>query len=304
MLGALYANVGDGRRSALGYTLILFFATIVFSLFQEMKKELYYFYMLDYYKIFFLIVPIFSIINFILNIITDKFNFLTNIFSTFEYAYQASPFGFILYKDFFGINLSRSMFFFIEPVFLAFFYLLNIFIIAKNDSKSNKYFIILNYIGGILTSSLFFYLGYIIIQFIKIKNKRKYLFLFLIILTTFILQKNYPNFLDATSYGDRYIRLGIGLEILQKFTFERLVFGSGFLFDHGFEKGVSSGIISSFIEGGFIGLIFPLIMAIIFCEKNIILIIIVLLTLFLFEPFKFPFFWVSLILAGKVSKNF
>jgi hypothetical protein len=303
LLGALYANPGEGGRSALGYSLILAFAIIVFSLLQSAKNEGFFTYLFHYYHLFFLITPVFAIINFVINIFTPGLNFLTETFSLFAYQYQASPFGLVLYRSILGINVSRSMFFFIEPVFLSFFYLINIFVVGKKMTNVNKHFILLNVIGGVLSASFFFYIGYIVLKVIKLSHVYKIAILVGLVIAFFIFQKGFPSLVDSTSYDDRYLRLQIGFEILKSYGMERILLGSGFLFDHGYGKGVSSGILSSVIEGGLVGILVPLTIAIIFCERNVSLLLLVIFSLLLFEPFKFPFFWVALILAGQISKK-
>ena len=38
------------------------------------------------------------------------------------------------------------------------------------------------------------------------------------------------------------------------------------------------------------------------CQGNKVLIAIVLMSLLLFEPFKFPFFWLVIVIAGNLPK--
>ncbi len=298
LAGALYVNNSEGYRTALGYSLMLGFACVLYGIMQSTDNG-FYEAMVNVYIGFFILAPACACINFLINLVTPGFNFLTGAFSIFTYEYQASPFGLVIYKNIRGINVSRSLFFFIEPVFLSFFYLVNIFVISKRVGKHKKLFIVLNFLGGLLTTSFFFYIGYIVLRALKMRLLYRIIFIVLALVLGFILQQGLLGFLNSSSYEERTLRLTIGLEILSNFNLQRVLTGSGYFVDYGYNLGVSSGILNSFIEGGIIGLICPLIMAIIFCRKSVALLVLLIFSLILFEPFKFPLFWLALILGGQ-----
>ena len=293
-------NNNEGFRSSLGYSLILILSFLVylninsnFIFFEFIKK--------NYVSLFYLI-TICTIFNFVLNIFLTSNNFLTPyILSDSSYNYSASIFGLSINKFIYNINISRNFWFFIEPVYTAPFFLINIFVISPLIQKS-KYFLILNTISGILTFSFLFFIGYLILFLLK--NKPYILiFLFTIILIILI----YSNFdyeensiITSSSTSDRLLRIDMAFNILSKFSISQIFFGNGYLFSLSLERGISAGILSSFVEGGLIGMIIPLLLALFYIKYNKILFCIFLLSLITMESYKMPFLWITFILAGKL----
>ena len=301
-ISSVLTNGWQGAKTSIGYSIILIFALLLYSILQSKIKVKFFKYLFNIYVQFFFIVPIFCICNFLINLITPSFNFLTPLFSDSVYSYDASFFGLTIPKYIFGINISRNFFFFIEPVYLALFYLINIFIISKFIPKHSQFFKKLNIIGGILTASFFFFIGFIIIKFLKMSFLYKCFSILGLILLSIIFKDSISIFLSNSSFDDRFLRIDLGVEILKNYNIEKLFFGTGYLFDHEIDKGISTGLLTSFIEGGLIGLFIPLILALLICEGNKVLISIVLMSLLLFEPFKLPFFWFVIVLAGNLPK--
>ena len=302
-IAAINTNLGEGMRAAIGYSMILAFAMTFYSILQSERKDLFFTAAFNIYVKLFFVIPIFCCINFALNLITPSVNFLTGSFSQFVYNYQASPFGLSIPRSILGINFTRNFFFYIEPVYLAIFYLINIFIIGKSVKKHSRLFIIINIIGGFLTASYLFFLGYLIVKFLTLRPLVKTLVIFIAGLLLLVASSWFNDFFMESSYADRLLRVEIAMEILGNFDVERLFIGTGYLVDTGFDRGVSSGILTSFIEGGMIGLCIPLTMVLIFCWHNKALLVLFLLSLVLFESFKLPFFWFAVIIASEGSKR-
>ena len=131
----------------------------------------------------------------------------------------------------------------------------------------------------------------------------KTLFAFILGLMIFFFSSWFIDFFMESSYADRLLRVEIGMEILENFDIQRVLVGAGYIFDFGFDRGVSSGILSSFIEGGLIGLCIPLMLGFVICWHNKALLVLFLLSLVLFESFKLPFLWFAIIIAGEASKR-
>jgi len=110
------------------------------------------------------------------------------------------------------------------------------------------------------------------------------------------------SFIASTSTTDRLVRIQVATDILTNFSLIQLVSGNGYIFTQELEKGISAGLFSSFIEGGLIGLIVPLVLGIIYCKKNYTLIAILVISLLTIEPYKMPLFWVALILSGALGR--
>jgi len=303
IISSLYVNFNnEGMRSSIGYSLILFVSLLVYFN-VESNIDFYNFLIKNYIKLFSFI-SISIIINFVLNIFFPSINILTPYFpSSFNYNYSASFFSLSISKPIFGIIFSRNFWFFIEPVYTAPFFLFNIFIIGPYVVLKNKYFLILNTISGILTFSYLFFIGYLILYLLKNKPR---LFLILLILVTILvfinLNFDYENasLISSSSSSDRLLRINMAIEVLNNFGNLKLFFGSGYIFSQSLGMGVSAGLLSSFIEGGLIGMFIPLVIALIYTKFNKIIFCIIMLSLFTIEPYKMPFFWVAVIICGKL----
>jgi hypothetical protein len=302
IISSIYINNNnEGFRSSIGYSLILILSFLVYL---NVNTNINFFNSLVKYYIFLINIIILSIIiNFIFNVFGNSINFLTPYFpNNFSYDYNASVFGLSINKSILGVNISRNFWFFTEPVYTAPFILINIFLIGPSIIEKRKYFIILNIIIGILTFSYLFFIGYLILLILKYRPYILILF-FIAILFAFV----YFNFdyesnslISSSSSSDRLLRIQLAFEVLSKFSTSKIFLGSGYLFSQSLDMGVSAGIFSSFIEGGLIGMIIPLVLAIYYTNYNKVLICIISLSLFTIEPYKMPFFWIVIIIAGKL----
>lgn len=291
----------EGLRSSIGYSLILILSYLVFININSNFK--FYEYLSQNYIRLFNFISISILINFVINILTGTFNFLTPYFpNSFSYDYSASIFGLSIRKSLLGINISRNFWFFIEPVYASPLILINIFIIGPCISLKNKFFIVLNTIAGVLTFSYLFFAGYIILFLLK--NKPLILPILFTILAIILLYSNLDyeeiSLFSSSSSSDRLLRLNLAFEVLSKFSVQKLFFGSGYIFSQSLEMGVSAGIFSSFIEGGIIGMIIPLIFILVYTKFNKLLFCIALLSLLTIEPYKMPFLLLAFIIAGKL----
>ena len=302
-VASVNTNFGEGLRTAIGYSMILIFAMTLYSVLQSERKDIFFTNVFNIYVKMFFLIPIFCSINFILNLISPSVNFLTESFSQFIYNYQASPFGLSIPRSILGINFTRNFFFFIEPVYLAIFYLINIFIVGKSIEKHSRLFIVINLIGGFLTASYLFFIGFFLMWFLTLRPFVKTLVILIAGPLILVFSSWFNDFFMVSSYADRLLRVEIGMEILENFDVERVLVGAGYIFDFGFDRGVSSGILASFIEGGLIGLCIPLMLVFVICWHNKALLVLFLLSFVLFESFKLPFLWFAIIIAGEASKR-
>jgi hypothetical protein len=140
-------------------------------------------------------------------------------------------------------------------------------------------------------------------MFLKLRPLVKTLVIFIAGLLILMVSSWFNDFFMESSYADRLLRVEIAMEILENFDVERLFVGTGYFVDYGFDRGVSSGILASFIEGGLIGLCIPLMMVFVICWQNKALLVLFLLSLVLFESFKLPFLWFAIIIASEASKR-
>ena len=302
LISSIISNKANTINTALGYSSILIFSTLLFRIKSKIISKIFFNKITTLYIKFFIIVSVFSISNFFLNLFTTSLNFSSSIFSIYAYDYNVSIFGFIIYKYILGIRISRSFFFFIEPVYLAFFYLVNIFIISKYIK--NKYFKIFNIVAGFATSSFFFIFGYLILIFLKFKNIYKIIIGIFIFILLLIYKFEIIQFFDSSSLSDRQERLQIGYELIQNIGIKTILFGNGYLFEYDSNKGVGSAMITLLLEGGVIALISTLSLIYFYCRKEKYLLILVFFSLILFEPNKYPLFWLTIVLCNYYKSIF
>ncbi len=292
--------------NSLNYLLITSFGILFYELFENKKTNFLAKYARYYINIFY-VISIFSILNFIYNLF-PFINLNLNSFpiDKFEYDYNVSIFGISIRKEFFGINISRNQFFFVEPVFISLFYVFNVFFVSNSITKNKKRFIFLNLIGGLLTFSFLFYILSTFLFFRRMKKKSIMFLIYapLLILLIIILSISF----DTSSYLDRIIRFNYGLEIIKNMSVKNLITGgSQFGLNSDIESGVSAGILSLLIEGGIFNLILH-VSIFKYIIKNKDLFLIILISLFVFEPYKYPFFWISLLISifsikPSIAKN-
>jgi len=253
------------------------------------------------YVYFFVIVCLSVILSFIVTALFSSTNILDYDFSKFRYNYGVTPFGLVWHKNILGIDVIRSFSFFTEPVFISFFILINIFIIAPVINR--KYFKLINVTAGLLTFSYYFYLMLIFILFIHNKT-RKYQNSF-IFLTLLIGIFNYEYFLQSSSLDDRIYRFNIWTDIFQSYNLTEVLFGTGVdgVISRYSDKHVSAGILSISLENGLVGAVLMLFFIVAVSGKNKLLIIIAFSSLLVFESYKFPLFWMSLIVSRALMHS-
>lgn len=300
---SIFVNANGAFKSTIGYSMILVFAICAFSIMQSERSSAFYAMVLKFYTSFFYIAAICAIINFLLNIITPSVNFLTGFLADNPYHYEISPFGLSVSKPIFGINFVRSFFYFIEPVYLALFYLINIFVIGKVMPKGSK-FVLINIIGGLVTFSYLFFVGYLILKALEMRTLYRVLSIFTAVLLYIGLQESIlPGLLETSSVDNRLFRFETAIIFIQNLSLQQILFGLGIEYEYISDFGVNAGLFATLIENGIAGLIFLLTIMLLFAQKNTMVIIIVFLGLLTVEPFKLPLFWLSVVLAGEVSRR-
>jgi hypothetical protein len=303
LAGSLFSNKGDfGIRNAFGYSMILLFSALVYTLLLNSINFLKFIF--KFYILIFYVVTISMILNFLFNLFFPSINIFNSLFSNnFGYDYNASPFGLSISKYIFGINFSRNFFFFVEPVYTAPFFLINIYLCQKIDKIRSKYFLFLNLIGGILSLSFLFFIGLSFLSIDSFRKSIKYpIFIIFLIAGIYIFTKiDDDNLLFASSSSsDRIDRIEVALTLLPEFETRKIIFGGGYLLTQNLEKSISSGFFSSLIEGGLVGLLIPFFFLLEYIKKNTSLFIICILSLLTLEIYKMPFFWLAIILGGLI----
>ena len=270
------------------------------------KKREYLDIFLNSFKVFSLYLSLAAIISFLFHQFTiyniDILNFET--ISTFKpnYNYKMSIFGFTTVRNFGFFEIARVSSFFNEPQYAGAFFLFNILIAKTYKDYFSKKFIIVNFIAGLLTFSITFYLVYFVLWLISFKKNIYYIliipsFLFLIIVYYFDIHIYiFDYFYNNTSLGDRLERDTDALKKIKDVPLLNLIIGNGlqgylkFKTDE-FGRYIASGYLNLFYDYGII--IFTLTITIIFLNfyKNYKILITLLVYLFAYPIYKYYFFW-------------
>jgi hypothetical protein len=301
-VAGLYVNINGSIRSTIGYAMILFFSICLFSMVKAERNEKFPLALLKYYVAFFYVVPVLAVANFVINIFLPSFNFLTPYLAENPYHYNISPFGLSVTKPIFGINFGRNFFYFVEPVYLALFYLVNVFVIGPIVGKRSL-FVKLNIIGGIVTFSYLFFAGYIILKTFQMRKLYRVVIISLVVIFYLAFQSiALPGLLETSSVDNRFFRIETALQFIGQIGIGKILFGIGIEYEYISDFGINAGLLSTVIENGIFGLFFLSSIMLLFAQKNKFIIVIILLGLLTVEPFKLPLFWLAVVLAGEMSK--
>lgn len=293
-----------GLRTASSTTLTLIFAWISFRAVranEKVRSALIYFYF-----VVFLIVPIFSLLSLAYYFLWGEVNLL-NIDPGGHGSYIYTPFGTLVSKDFWGVWIAyRSFSYFYEPVLLAFFYAVNIFVLVpllREKKYKTKLFLWVNWLGGIFTFSYLFMVlcGYFIfLEKINLSPKKILLFVTGSIMVVALIF--HFDIFSASSLGERVVRIQGFIDAMEKSNIVQLFFGHGFTQDTGFNMGFASGVLTSIYEIGLIGLVISLVFLLIVINGNYGALPVYLIADLIFEPLKMPLFWVLVILLSAIGK--
>ena len=286
-----------------GYYLIFLSATFFHILFFHSEKN-FIKQFINYYIFFFKIICISIILNFLCNLFFSiNISILSTLFSSENYEYNVSILGISIDKFFGTINVSRNFFYFIEPVFTSIFFILNIFFISEclNTKEKNR-FLIINLIAGILTFSFLFFVLLILVFFLKSIFKFKIKQIILVVPIALLLAFLIFSIFDSSSILERSIRFQSAFEEISTMKFIDYIFGFGYLKEYSLDRGFSAGILNLLLEAG--GIIYLIFLYFLFSLSNSrLLFFICFISLFVFEPNKFPFFWISFTLSSYVFKS-
>jgi hypothetical protein len=252
------------------------------------------------YIILSIIVPFFSLLSIIFLMVFGELNIFNLRSGDGGYPYFYTPFGLILDKNYFGLNVHRSFFYFDEPIYPGAIYAANIFLMTPYLTGKRRLFLIANVVGGILTYSVTFLA--LSVLFFALKKAtisvRTLRISFAIVLISTLLV---GDFLLTSSLDERLYRVTIFFNAIDGVSLSQLMFGLGFdysAFD--FNKGFSMGLLTAIWELGVVNLILIIFLSIILANRRMIVFVFFFVTALVFEPFKMPIFWVVLVVLSVI----
>lgn len=252
---------------------------------------------------FFTLVPICSLLSVIFFLIFGTLD-IYNLPVIEGYNYLNTPFGVMLDKDIFGFHVYRSQFFFIEPVYLALFCTVNIFVIAPNIKSKSRFFLVMNVIGGLLTFSYLFYILSAVFFVIKKEtvSYRLVLRLFLIACAALIVPE--VAFFADSSMTARTMNLDLFVDAMDQSNVFQLSFGHGFPAQAQVDAHYyDAGILTSIYEIGIVNVVALSYFLFILSNKNIQIFLFYFAAMMVFEPLKLPLFWVLVVVSTVLLQD-
>lgn len=293
-----YADL-DGLRTVGSTMLTLVFAWALsrYVKTSERNKENF----IKFYTKLFIWIPVCSLLSVIFLFIFGELN-LFNIGNGGHDTYLFTPFGALLAKDFAEIGAGvvyRSFSFFCEPVYLAFFCAVNIFLVAPYFKERSRFFLAANVIGGILTFSyLFFVVSFFLFFSKKIASLSFKANLYLLFLVSLIIISSQMDLFSSSSLGDRINRMNLFFMAMEDTNIFQFMFGRGFAQETGFDRGFSAGLFTTIYEVGIVNLVVIMLFVNALLNKKFYVFLLFFVALLVFEPIKLPLFWVLVVVLS------
>ncbi len=233
-----------------------------------------------------------------------------------DYYYSHIPLiGNFVNYSFLGIKVPKSSWYAFEPGMIAYFFGFNVLLSTYLDEPGNArngvgFFKYSNLLGGLFTFSstfilfLLFYLSYMF--FVKSKSVLVKGFLLLSgvgIVVSFVAFVISSGFLEASSFGDRSVRIGNGVEMLSRSDIYSLLFGNGLGSSvEIYGSGLSSGLLSLIVEQGLIVFFFTMVVVFSLLRGKFDLFAYFSFYLVTFNPVYYPMTAIGLIIAFNCKK--
>lgn len=243
-------------------------------------------------------------INFNFKIFPSRSVSLAEFSETADYNYFGNAFGYYISYRFNGVSVPKINWYLYEPVFLSFFFGLNVVasrMLVKSTRREN-WFIVLNLIGGFLTFSSTFilfsviYLVFKLFRVIGYKTAIIFMSLAFALAVPFMIGLYLGGAFGFTSIGDRMLRFSIAMQIFQENNIIDYIVGNGVNYiPHWADRSASSGLLILFIDLGALISTFVLIVLFVFMRANIHVFLYCMFYSLAMYPFFFPIFMFFLV---------
>ena len=213
-----------------------------------------------------------------------------------------TPFGVHFKRQVGPVMVYRSFFYFVEAAHLGIFYAANIIIVAPLLKHKAASFKKINFLGGLLSMSMTFYVVLLVLYGWKKVNS---IFSFIAVLLGAVLLVSVGQIIDVVSNSssdDRIERFLIFFIVMADANISQFLFGHGVFFKTGFEKAFNSGFTLSIYETGIIGTALQMIILYIL-SKSFILIIFFMLAAAVVDPIHMPLFLFFMVITAHLLKN-
>ena len=260
---------------------------------------------------------IFSFFIFKSNLMTFPPKFLSETSGNTDYYYSHIPLiGNFVNYSFLGFQVPKSSWYVFEPGMIAYFFGFNVLLSSylsyyKVSSSNILIFKYVNMLGGFFTFSstfILFLVGYVVyLSFRWLKsNTLKMIIIFLGVLLIYYAIYYVINggLLEFTSFGNRSNRTLFGLKMISQSNIFDLLFGAGLgspIEQYG--AGLSSGLLSIFVEQGLVFLIFTLVIIFLMLRGKLDLFMFIIFYLLAFNPIYYPMTAIGLYLAYNTRNH-
>tara|TARA_B100000787_G_C16173733_1_gene287870 strand:+ start:519 stop:1673 length:1155 start_codon:yes stop_codon:yes gene_type:complete len=213
-----------------------------------------------------------------------------------------TPFGVHFKRQVGPVTFYRSFFYFVEAAHVGIFYAANIIIVAPLLKHKAASFKKVNFLGGLLSMSMTFYVVLFVLYGYK---KVSSIYSFIAILLGAVLLIYLGQIIDVVSYSssdDRSERFLIFFIVMADANISQFLFGHGVSFETGFEKAFNSGFTLSIYETGIVGTALQMIILYIL-SPSFILLIFFMLAAAVLDPIHMPLFLFLMIITAHLLKN-
>lgn len=256
--------------------------------------------LLELYVKFFYFVSICSLLSLVYFLILGEFDLFG--FKSDVYQHLVTPFGVLFKKSFGPITLYRSSFYFVEPVHVAIFYAANIVIVAPLLKSKEGAFVAVNFLGGLLSLSMTFFIVLFVLYGWK---KTKSIYSLVGVLVGGVCLILLTQILDVASYSsgvDRFDRFYLFYIAMEQANMVQLLFGHGVANETGFDKAFNSGFTLSIYQAGFVGTVLE-ILILYRLSSSFLILVFFMLAASVVDPIHMPLFWLLVVIISRTLND-
>lgn len=217
-----------------------------------------------------------------------------------NYNYLTTPFGVLLTKRFFGIEIIRAFNYFSEPVFASIIFAGNFHVIKKTDNKLN-FFRIINLIAGLLLFSYAYYIFYLYFYFSLKVKKTNIIYLILLIIAIVAVAQSI-DLMESSSLDDRVMRSQLFFTEVSTWGGAEWFFGGSNYFIEAKELDVAfnMGLMQLVWDYGILGLIIYFFIVYVICSKNTMLVGAITISCMIVNTSIYPIYYLMAVVFGEM----
>ncbi len=253
--------------------------------------------LIRYYKFLTEGLAIFSLLSLAYYLLLGSYFFSLTIEGNYDYI--LTPFGVMLTKNFFGMEVFRVFNYFSEPVYASVLFVGSFFIVQEKKGKYNTYRIITLF-AGILLFSFAFYLLFFYFYFAT-RGKKNHIGISILVISVIVILVQGTEFMNASSMSERAMLLQTFLNEVTTWDGYQWMFGTSNLAEQDIH--FSAGILQIIWDYGFIGLMLYSYIIYLISFKNPLLIGAMFIASLIINPYICPIYYFMIAIFGVILKS-